>query len=363
MQTLRGFVEASHNPDLTTTAHPSTGAPETRHLDHISFQEMPSQLEDWLSDFTTLDSLLYSGFTAVKRLRNHSSSVVPLHRLPNEMISEVFLATVSGTYKERNTDLRSISLVCNKWHDIARHTPELWKSISFDRTQGRDLDRLSRWIALSAHCGLDLAFPIFYLQHIPGRARTAMDSVFQAYPRWRSLAFSGNLRDSVARGSFTTGDSLGLRLRKCSPQERLKSIRIVDEEMSSFNEMERGGLSDILADKFPGLQELTLVGGVSFTTPNQLFPRLRTLRLYLRWSIPSRHLNWILQSCLLLEDLLIDSEVKVGVPDAFPPIAELRHDPRNLPCLRHLCLRNAPIEQLRKFFRVYVLRFLTRSQF
>ncbi|KAJ7057636.1 hypothetical protein C8F01DRAFT_1027890 [Mycena amicta] len=74
-----------------------------------------------------LDAMLHSLTAVADILKAERNAVAPIHNLPNEIIAYIFR---NATYPGPSPNT-SLLLVCQRWKDIAVHSPELYSTIEF----------------------------------------------------------------------------------------------------------------------------------------------------------------------------------------------------------------------------------------
>jgi len=137
-------------------------------------------------------SLMESEIQRAEIARNRASNAaLPIHRLPEEVLSEIFLLSVSPI----NNHLWSSSFlaVCHRWRKYALRFPRLWSVITIYHDTA--LDELAIWLSRSASAPLHIQFRYQKSTRSP---ETIMAHFTAAYgiisshsPRIRSLHVTG----------------------------------------------------------------------------------------------------------------------------------------------------------------------------
>ncbi|EEB96130.1 hypothetical protein MPER_04790 [Moniliophthora perniciosa FA553] len=86
-----------------------------------------------------------------KKMDRYRTLLSPIHRLPPEVIVQVFteVCDKNELYKKKLPSALALSRVCGRWRDIALATPRLWSSlripvVSWDSDEGDRVASLTR---------------------------------------------------------------------------------------------------------------------------------------------------------------------------------------------------------------------------
>lgn len=91
---------------------------------------MDSHINDLKESLHYFQYRMHNLISSLSRTRNHHSSV-PLTKLPNEIVIEVFKLVVEpNDWPGQLARLRTLQLVGSHWHEIIDKTPEFWRHIS-----------------------------------------------------------------------------------------------------------------------------------------------------------------------------------------------------------------------------------------
>ncbi|KAH9481137.1 hypothetical protein JR316_0005657 [Psilocybe cubensis] len=144
-------------------------------------------------------------------VQNQSQSSLPLiHRMPDEMLGEIFLACLSPhctreALKDQDRQFPILPMfVCRRWRNVAVSTPRLWTQLDIDipRTKRVSLRRqqIQDQIARSGVCPLDVSI---WFPEVCGRQWEETDGprydkanqltgpLFSEQHRWRSVRLEG----------------------------------------------------------------------------------------------------------------------------------------------------------------------------
>lgn len=139
----------------------------------------------------------------------HQASLPPIHRMPDEMLGEIFMACLSTNHRREATDdtgrFPALAMrICRRWRDVTISTPRLWTQLDVDiqRTKCTSLRRrqIQEQIARSGACPLDIfiRFPEVcgpQWEEIDGprydKANQLTDPLFSELHRWRSVHLEG----------------------------------------------------------------------------------------------------------------------------------------------------------------------------
>ncbi|KAF8593146.1 hypothetical protein BDV93DRAFT_529991 [Ceratobasidium sp. AG-I] len=98
----------------------------------------------------------------MNQLRNGSTKLVPMNRLPSELLVSIFSIAVNTSPPSRTTCdshgisfLHTISSVSSYWRHLSLATPAFWTDIYFARNGG--LKHAALWVGRSRSCPLSLA--------------------------------------------------------------------------------------------------------------------------------------------------------------------------------------------------------------
>ncbi|KAK2465355.1 hypothetical protein APHAL10511_002709 [Amanita phalloides] len=120
------------------------------------------------------------------RLERAVRSQSPVHRLPGELLSSIFVAAVLGA-GENPVMISTLMLVCRHWSDVVLNTPALWAKITF--SQHHSLDRARRKLERSKSSLLDVVidFRMDYTISITEQVIRAMDLLRPSIWRIKTL--------------------------------------------------------------------------------------------------------------------------------------------------------------------------------
>jgi hypothetical protein len=173
---------------------------DTRYQD---VQEAMRQEETVFTDIQQQIAVLQGQLRASRvRFSRLASQIAPIQRIPDELLSKIFLAdSLHATFADYE-DLLSLNLVCSKWRRVALDTPLLWTDVTIrwgmsHAKKGRNLnptsDRLQSWLKLSKYAllSLDLFFPMSggNNEHI---CDALSHTLLLERERWKSLRVEGN---------------------------------------------------------------------------------------------------------------------------------------------------------------------------
>ncbi|KAL1730838.1 hypothetical protein EV714DRAFT_210096 [Schizophyllum commune] len=122
-------------------------------------------------------------------------SIIPINRLPDEILSEIFLwllcIILSGPYAHNPSPIliRTITIVCKTWRRAAYATPRLWVYINVS-WPGQPHKYLQRYLPLSGSCPLQISSSVHAepLPHFISKIRGHSS-------RWGTLRLWGYGRD------------------------------------------------------------------------------------------------------------------------------------------------------------------------
>ncbi|KAG8782529.1 hypothetical protein FRC12_020696 [Ceratobasidium sp. 428] len=129
------------------------------------------QLADRLPPLSVAEQKLRESLAFLRRTRNISQNIVPINRLPAEVLSRVFECATSQQYciDPTNFDLRLSPLavlpsVCASWRQVALDTPPLWTHLDLSGENSLyTVNRVALWLQRARHAPLHLHFKRDYL--------------------------------------------------------------------------------------------------------------------------------------------------------------------------------------------------------
>ncbi|KAF9512651.1 hypothetical protein BS47DRAFT_1038452 [Hydnum rufescens UP504] len=116
-----------------------------------------------------------------------TSTLAPIHRLPNEVLGEIFLCGTEGPWDDDECDafVGLVSLVSKRWYQVAIGTPAIWKRINLASV---DLTILRMRLERSKDLSIDI-YAEWGINASPQYIHEAMTLLCSCMHRWGSLAF------------------------------------------------------------------------------------------------------------------------------------------------------------------------------
>ncbi|CAE6478553.1 unnamed protein product [Rhizoctonia solani] len=162
------------------------------HLEKRSLTDVPPELsphvesEDRLT--TELEGKLRKAKAAMRWSRNCSPSLVPIHKLPSDLLAHIFLLVVnlqSGLDWSGSPEV--LAHVCSRWREVALQFPLLWRFISLPFTGSVETPQVDRAAFFASH-----AHPLhLYIRLNPGNRIFTTDNL--DYPK----AFAGTIAPHI----------------------------------------------------------------------------------------------------------------------------------------------------------------------
>ena len=242
-------------------------------------------------------------------LEHAARSRSPVHRLPSELLSWIFVLGVRDVDERDPVLVSSLMLVCRYWADVALNTPVLWSIIAVN-SHG-SLEKVHRKFTRSKSVPLDITLIVSpCLDHVEDKVTRAMDLIQPAL--WRTKAF----RLSVPNRHQL--DAVLARCQEDAPLLESFSVRVSHSLQEDFR-------SSIQTPLFNG--RTPRLRSCSFTSFNfgwdvQFVSRLRVLKLggYFNQFSPSVDtLMEVLRQCPELEELVLRNMSDVDPDTCFPP--------------------------------------------
>ncbi|KAG8896376.1 hypothetical protein FRB99_008921 [Tulasnella sp. 403] len=273
--------------------------------DDMRFGRIDRQIELLSETLRTVEARIQSRIFAAKKRRN---SLCFIHRLPIEVLAEIFKIAVEDPFGSHYPWLAEMSRVCTLWATAIHQTPGLW-TVLFDRY---DLRLVNNIIAKSRNCPLSLS-----VTSSSQRTTSFLDRLLPVVYRWG------------AEQLFITAQDIEYlqRFLKNVSAPKLKKLLVY------FDNCRGDGSIDVFQGGAGCLEELDLEG-VSLPWASPLLSGLRILRLgdiYDRDSPTTDQVLTILMQC---PDLL---ELRITCCDVVKSDISHDHSRRvDLPHLRDL---------------------------
>ncbi|KAF5382631.1 hypothetical protein D9615_003011 [Tricholomella constricta] len=255
-----------------------------------------------------------------------------IHRLPVELLAHVF---VLGAENDPMFPIR-ISHVCNKWREVALHTPTLWRRV----TLSAQIDMWKERIRRAGACTLDIRLLPWIATRSPVLERQYLDAmtvqwylhtVTSLIRRWRSLEivfidYSPYLWNAALSGC-------------CTKSRRAQALEMVDLTLV-YRANDDTKEFCLFSGFAPRLRSVTL-DGIRLTWLPSLYGNLTFLDYtHHGFSVGHQAVHDVISmlgiSSRLVElRILFPSKRKVSAPTRFQPVSQRVI----LPSLQHLHLR------------------------
>ncbi|KAG8769485.1 hypothetical protein FRC12_004938 [Ceratobasidium sp. 428] len=145
---------------LRTEISQALASPVNRFILNDAFNQFESQMDV----IGSVENYMHRSRSTLNSLLNISPLLVPMNQLPPEILGRIFTLALSvspnrpGHSDSEPDTLRSISLVCTRWHDVALKVPALWSHLEISpiypihsSNTARIFDRMKLW--LNRTCG------------------------------------------------------------------------------------------------------------------------------------------------------------------------------------------------------------------
>lgn len=268
----------------------------------------------------SLDTQMASLLNQRQEIESHLEQVVrsqsPIYRIPEELLSSIFVTGVCNMGEEDSLLVATLMLVCRYWRDVAINTPELWADICVSPHDS--LEKAHRRLARSKSVLLDIT--INFTPRADNASGTtesiihAMDLIRPAL--WRARSFRLSVPNKPQAHAAL------LRCKEEAPNLESLCIRI-------FHSMQEDHYSSPCLPLFKG--HTPRLRSCSFTSFNFNWDRtvisgLRVLQLGGYWNGYSPSVDTlldILRGCPCLEELAlrnmsdVDPEICVSLEHEF----------------------------------------------
>ncbi|KAK1228281.1 hypothetical protein PQX77_008680 [Marasmius sp. AFHP31] len=217
-----------------------------------------------------------------KKLANYRSLLSPIHRMPPEIMTEIFKLCCSysslGTYRLCSPSYlpppMMLSSVCGRWRELALNTPALWASLFIYETLSSPDTRVYSGAKLFMDRSKSAPLTInAEYEGPPSHGRDFFEPLIQNSRRWACLDLSIEASNLEARMFHSLRDQvpllkhLGLRASSPIPPPTVgQTALLATSELAAF-------------ELAPSLQSLTLAGHL--VTPRLVLPwrQIKTLEL------------------------------------------------------------------------------------
>ncbi|KDN36600.1 hypothetical protein RSAG8_10703, partial [Rhizoctonia solani AG-8 WAC10335] len=126
------------------------------HLEKASLTEVPPELSPHVASevhfATEFETKLRKAKTAIRLSRNCSPSLVPIHKLPLELLKRIFLLVINlQTESDWSGSPEVLSHVCSHWRKISLGFPALWRFISLPFSGLVNMPQVNRIASFISH--------------------------------------------------------------------------------------------------------------------------------------------------------------------------------------------------------------------
>ncbi|KAG8844659.1 hypothetical protein FRB96_002977 [Tulasnella sp. 330] len=291
---------------------------------HVSSENDVSPLASIGSLDDKIDLISYSlktitaiGIDRAARLRYQRNALVPIHRLPVELI-RIFENLIEWNNYILHRATHTLAQVCKSWAEILTRWPTIWSAIDFNR----GIASVTQSLRLSANHPLAIKFITPGKGQLKAGFASAFSLACQHIYRWETVTL------------YILSDAFAVLENSKAPilrYLRLQSIEISRGEEDGFSVP----VLDLFQGHAPRLTKVALLGVALKDWNSSLLRNLQSLTLsHLGSSAPSLHqiLNSI-RSSIKLESLDIAGIHTYGDPQKMDPI--------HLPDLRKIAIRES----------------------
>jgi hypothetical protein len=289
---------------------------------------------------------LRSVLSALKSVQNLSPALVPIHRLPPELMHCIFNETwdscveTEWPYKvqQKISAQSPIPHVCRLWRAIF-HDPATFRTpLTFD--DAPNFTRTSHLVRLAEGSRVSLAFDFSDNPVLHNHIRSAISATLPSVSRKCSLRLRGSpshLHQFMKEADSVTIHYAAFECLIITPEGKDKS----------FPAKAKG-----FVQKFTNLRDLQLKGvGIDWSLG--VFKNIAMLKLHDISPPSTEQFDKMLRACLNLQTL----DLKF-LPTKYPPSKGVSAEGYTLPNLQAVSLMNVPVPILRQFFSRVRLPFL-----
>ncbi|KAG8719266.1 hypothetical protein FRC09_011392 [Ceratobasidium sp. 395] len=200
-----GFLDACLALKLAVQSRPS-------HPNQIILEGLIDDMQSKMDSIAAVESCMHRSRATLNAMLNHSTSRVPMNKLPPEILGRIFTVIVGSTpcYLEKagRDPLPDIPLVCDRWYQVATHTRSLWSHIDIDsRPIGVDSSIIR--LQLERSHGVPLHIHVRCDPFEAGNTISKIAPILQPYKASTSSFLFSGLNPNIARALFALylGDS------------------------------------------------------------------------------------------------------------------------------------------------------------
>lgn len=88
------------------------------------------------AQFRFIDNIVSHLYTQISRLKTYRNTIVPIFRLPDELLSQIFFEYASASNSLSDLKWTKLMLVCRRWHLVGMSTQTLWSFINIRAYDG-----------------------------------------------------------------------------------------------------------------------------------------------------------------------------------------------------------------------------------
>lgn len=326
-----------------------------------------------LVDLAALEETLHSTRLAFQVLRNRSLRLIPINRLPNEVLAHIFVLGVKAeeearlraeeeddadelddevtAEKDDSPFLKAVTLVCRHWRDLALRTGALWTYINFTSDRPITIAKVQTRLERSRHSLLDVNVD-FNAVSLNEDIPEEVDAILRAHAhRCASLSiFSRKISDLPRVLSCFADSELPLSL---------KSLSLIDLDGDGSPRTTSGAAEGPLNVALHAIRRLCLhgVGLPSWSSP--AFTNLIYLKLALIldpfYQPTIAQFMAVLHSSPHLDTLFLE---KFGLRSGA--VHDKTHNGSNGPCNPFLSVSNLRVLKLHKMVSTKIEMILSR---
>ncbi|KAG8781545.1 hypothetical protein FRC12_021785 [Ceratobasidium sp. 428] len=182
------------------------------HPNQIILESMIDDVQSKIESIETVERWMHASRAALNALLNHSTSRVPINKLPPEILGRIFAIIVGSTSCYMTNDGRNalldIPLVCARWYQVATNTRPLWSHIDiYCRPKDPDSNLVRLWLQRSHGVPLHIHLSSYSFQ--PATTILDLVPILQPYSASTNSLLISGANDSEARALFALylGDS------------------------------------------------------------------------------------------------------------------------------------------------------------
>ncbi|KAG8719265.1 hypothetical protein FRC09_011391 [Ceratobasidium sp. 395] len=175
------------------------------HANQVILESVIDDVQSRMDSIEAVEGWMRESRAALNALLNHSTSCVPINRLPPEILGRIFAIVVGSTpccmINDEQDALLDIPLVCTRWYQVATNTRSLWSHVDiYYRPKDPDSNLVRLWLERSHGVPLHIHLSSHSFQ--PSTTILDLVPILQPYSASTSSLLISEVNNSEARALF-----------------------------------------------------------------------------------------------------------------------------------------------------------------